>query len=167
MARTKSRTAEARETTTRAAQERPDHGANHTSQFYIPKKVIPKGFTYRWVAVQHDSTGTPNEQNWQTKYSQGWRPVPRSRHMELFPPIPDVGFGGDTADIIKRGGQILCEKPRSEVERDRAATDAKTAAQQKAIDWTQDTGANPFAQTMPRVDRGSQTTFGHAAEFKE
>lgn len=167
MPRTKSRDSEARATTSRAAQQRPDPGVNHTSQFYIPPKAIPKGFTYRWVAVEHDSGGTRNEQNWQVKYSAGWRPVPRSRHMDIFPPIPDVGFGGDTTDIIKRGGQILCEKATVDVERDRELNAARAKQQMDAIDWTQDKNSNPFAQTMPRVDRGSQTTFSHAAEFKE
>jgi hypothetical protein len=166
MARNSSRTASTRNAGSRAATQRATPQTTHTSQFYIPPEVIPKGFTYRWVAVAHDSAGTPNQQNWQAKFTAGWRPVPRDRHLDMFPPIPNVGFGEDTSDVINRGGQILCEKPTAEVERDRAAIEAHSRQQMEAIDWTQDVSANPFAKTLPRVDNGSNTTFGHMAAFK-
>lgn len=166
MARTKSRAATDRAAVSRAGNQRPIMSADRQSAFYIPPNVIPDGFTYRWVAVAHDSAGTPNEQNWQAKYGMGWRPVPRGRHIDLFPRIPNVGFGEDTGDIITRGGQILCEKPTADVEQDRAANEDRARQQMEAIDWTQDTNANPFSKTLPRVDRGSNTTFGHAAAFK-
>lgn len=167
MAHSKARSAEARETKSRSAEARAVPKTIHTSRFYVPPSVWPKGMTYAWVAVAHDSSGTPNADNWRNKYRNGWRPVPRTRHPDLFPMVPNVGFGDDTDDLIREGGQILCEKATAEVEADKAANEQRSIAQMQAIDWTQDVNANPFAKTMPRVDKGSKTEFGHAAAFKQ
>ena len=99
---------------------------------------------------------------------RGWRPVPRSRHPELFPAVPNIGFGNDDNDIIQEGGQVLCEKPTKDVNAAKVENERKSIEQMNGISWTQGAGQNPFAQTMPRVDLGStQTEFGHSAEFKE
>jgi len=162
----KPRSSETRENASRSAESRKSPPSAHTSRFYIPPHVIPKGFTYAWVAVAHDSAGTQNADNWRNKYRNGWRPVPRDRHPELFPSVPNVGFGDDTDDLIKEGGQILCEKPTKDVEEDRKALAKRSRDQEKGVSWMQQQGANPFAQTMPGFDK-SQTTFKHEAEFKE
>lgn len=162
----KPRSAETRESGTRSAEQRQMAQSGHTSRFYIPPHVIPKGVTYAWVAVAHNSAGEKNEDNWRNKYRNGWRPVPRDRHPELFPPVPDVGFGVDNDSIIKEGGQILCEKPTKDVEADKAALAKRSRAQEKGVSWMQQQGQNPFAQTMPGFDK-SQTNFKHEAEFKE
>lgn len=159
----KARSADTRENGTRAAEQRSVPSSGHQSRFYIDPKVWPPGMTYAWVAVAHDSSNTPNIENWQNKYRNGWRPVPRDRHPDLFPKVPNIGFGEDTDDTIRTGGQILCEKPTTDVERDKANQANRAKQQMDAINWTQAPGENPF---MPRVDK-SNTTFGHAAAFKE
>tara|TARA_R110000787_G_scaffold90493_1_gene190997 strand:- start:2059 stop:2439 length:381 start_codon:yes stop_codon:yes gene_type:complete len=124
--------------------------------------------TYAWVAVTFDNAGTQNTDNWRNKYRSGWRPVPRDRHSELFPPVPNVGFGEDGDDLIKEGGQILCEKRTQDVQADRLTVENRTREQMAGIDWAQGANQNPFAQTMPRVDLGStKTEFTHAATFKD
>jgi hypothetical protein len=168
MARGRPRSSETREATNRAADSRPVPKTTHTSRFYIPPNVIPKGMTYAWVAVAFDNAGTPNADNWRNKYRSGWRPVPRDRHPELFPAVPNIGFGEDTDDLIKEGGQILCEKPTSDVLAARAENDKKARQQVEGVNWAQGPNMNPFAQTMPRVDLGSTPVeFGHSAEFKD
>lgn len=159
----KPRSSEARDAVGRAAESRPVPKVNHQSRFYIPPHLIPKGMTYAWVAFAFDNAGTPNQENWQVKYRNGWRPVPRSRHPELFPPVPNIGFGNDDDTTIKQGGQILCEKPTPDVNDDKKANLARAKAQLDGVSWMQSSGQNPF---MPRFDE-SKTEFGHATEFKE
>jgi len=168
MPRGKPRSSETREAGTRAAKSREVPKTTHTSRFYIPKEVIPKGMTYAWVAVAFDNSGTPNSDNWRNKYRAGWRPVPRNRHPELFPPVPNIGFGDDSDDLIKEGGQVLCEKPTADVNAAKRENERKSLEQMQGVSWTQGQNMNPFAQTMPRVDLGSTPTeFAHSAEFKE
>jgi len=168
MPRGRPRSAEAREATSRGAEARPVPKTTHTSRLYIPPHVIPKGMTYAWVAVAFDNAGTPNSDNWRNKYRAGWRPVPRTRHPDLFPPVPNIGFGDDSDDMIKEGGQVLCEKSTRDVNAAKAENERKSLEQMNGISWTQGAAQNPFAQTMPRVDYGSsKTEFAHAAEFKE
>lgn len=163
MSRAKARNSETRDTQSRVAQARKVPQATHQSKFYIPAHVIPKGMTYAWVAVAYDNAGTQNAENWRAKYRAGWRPVPRTRHPDLFPPVPDVGFGADNDDLIKEGGQILCEKPTADVLAAKEANAAAAKAQMDGVSWMMAAGQNPF---MQRFDQ-SNTTFGHAAEFKE
>lgn len=163
MPRNQSRSAKTRGAESRASSERSVPKTVHTSRFYIPTSVIPAGMTYAWVAVAHDSTGTPNADNWRNKFRNGWRPVPRDRHPDLFPPVPNIGFGDDTDDVIKEGGQILCEKPTADVQKDQADNAARAKQQMDGINWTQAPGQNPF---LPRFDNSTQE-FKHGAEFKE
>lgn len=167
MPRGRPRSAETRDATSRAATEREVPKTVHTSRYYIPPEKIPKNMTYAWVAVAFDNTGTPNADNWRKKYRNGWRPVPRDRHPELFPSVPNIGFGDDTDDMIKEGGQILCERPTKDVLRDRKLVEDAAIQQMRGINWAQGPNQNPFAQTLPRFDQSSDIQFGHAAEFKE
>lgn len=160
----KPRSAETRESESRVASQRAVPSSAHTSRYHIPLHVIPKGMTYAWVAVAHDNAGTPNQDNWQRKYRKGWRPVPRDRHPDLFPPVPNVGFGEDTDGFIKEGGQILCERPTADVVADKKALERAAKAQMDGVNWTQGPNQNPF---MPRFDESSKTEFAHQAEFKE
>lgn len=160
----KPRSSETRESEGRAAKQRPVPQSAHQSRYYIPPHVIPKGMTYAWVAVSFDNAGTPNADNWHRKYRKGWRPVPRERHSDLFPPVPNIGFGDDTDDMIKEGGQILCERPTRDVMEDRKANERAAKQQMDGVNWTQGPNQNPF---MPRFDESSKTEFTHQAEFKE
>ena len=164
MARGRPRSTETRDMESRSANEREVPKSAHQSRFYIPPHVIPKGTTYGWVAVTYDNAGTPNQDNWYNKFRNGWRPVPRDRHPELFPAVPNIGFGEDNDAMIKQGGQILCERPTADVVRDRKANEAKSLAQMKGVNWTQGADQNPF---MPRFDQSSPIEFAHSAEFKE
>ena len=164
MPRGRPRASETRDNETRAAEFRPQPKTTHESRFYIPPQLIPKGMTYAWVAFAFDNAGTPNQDNWNRKYRNGWRPVPRERHPELFPPVPNIGMGVDDETNIKEGGQILCEKPTRDVEADWAVNEKRARQQMEGINWTQGAGQNPM---MPRFDQSSKTEFGHSAEFKD
>lgn len=167
MPRGRPRSSETREAESRASDAREVPKTTHTSRFYIPPHIIPKNTTYAWVAVKFDEAGTPNQSNWANKYRSGWRPVPRSRHPDIFPMIPNVGFGASDGEIIEEGGQILCEKPTRDVNASKKENERRALEQMNGISWTQDSGQNPFAQTMPRFDESSKVQFGHNAEFKE
>lgn len=167
MPRGRPRSSQTRDTETRASSAREVPKTIYTGMFYFPLEIIPKGMTYAWVATTYDNAGTPNHQNWNNKYRSGWVPVPRDRHPELFPPVPNVGFGADTDDIIKQGGQVLCEKPTRDVEAAKRQLQSRSLAQMDGVSWAQGPNQNPFAQTLPRFDDSSKTEFGHKAEFKD
>ena len=164
MPRGRPRSTDTREATSRASEVRESPKPSHVGRFYIPPHVIPKNMTYAWVATAFDNAGTPNSDNFRTKYRNGWRPVPRSRHPELFPPVPNIGMGMDDETNIKEGGQILCEKPTCDVEADQAENAKRARQQMEGINWTQGAGQNPM---MPRFDQSTKTEFGHSAEFKD
>lgn len=162
----KPRNSETRDSNSRTAETRKVHKSTHESRFHIPAEVIPRGMTYAWVAVAFDNSGTYNKDNWNNKYRSGWRPVPRDRHPELFPPVPNIGFGTDDDKYINEGGLILCEKPSVDVKRDRDIVEARARKLMEGTNWTQSSGTNPFAQTLPRFDE-SKTEFGHVTQFKD
>jgi hypothetical protein len=168
MPRGRPRSTDTREATSRASEVRESPKPSHVGRFYIPPHVIPKNMTYAWVATAFDNAGTPNSDNFRTKYRNGWRPVPRDRHPDLFPSVPNIGFGADDDELIKEGGQVLCEKLTRDVEKARNDINKKTQDQMDGINWAQGQNMNPFSQTMPRRDFGSTPTeFKHSAEFKD
>lgn len=158
----KPRSSETRNAQTRASDAREMPQAVHESIFYIDPKKWRTGYTYAWVGVE--CMNQPMQTNWEMKYRKGWRPVPRDRHPDLFPPMPDIGFANGNDTIVRRGGQILCERPTADVENDRRILNDKAVTQMNSINWSQSHDANPL---IPRVNHSSPVQFGHAASFKE
>lgn len=83
--------------------------ARHPDPFNVPPGIVPQSRSYQWMHLIHDKV-------W---IGQGWAAVPASRHDGYFMP---AGFIGD----IEVNGLGLFEKPKFEVERDKAERIAST-----------------------------------------
>lgn len=135
-----SRAAESRNAVSRKAEKRPMPQTADQSVLYIPPHIIPADKDYRWVSVA--TLGQPDHNNWARRVKGGWTPVPRSRHPDYFPTIPIPGLEQDAhKDIIVVGSNsILCERPKSIGNRERARLRAENASIIDGIKWTgQDT----------------------------
>jgi hypothetical protein len=130
------------------------------SKLHIPKELIPPGMTYGFVRVA--TLNEPDGNNWQNKMISGWKPVPRDRHLNLFPFIPIPGVS-QNEQYINVGDLILCEKSTRDVERDRRERERDTMEQMQSISWTLD---GPIA--APVVNESSPVQIERAtAEFQE
>lgn len=87
--------------------------ARHPDPFHVPAEMVPWGRSYQWFDLKHDKFHYGDD-----KHNTGWAPVPAARHDGYFMP---AGFVGD----IEISGLGLFEKPRFEVEQDRAAAAQK------------------------------------------
>ncbi len=132
---TKTRAAESREAVSRKSNKRPMPKPHWQSKLYIPQHVIPAGMTYKWVRVATLNQADGN--NWQNNMIAGWKPVPRDRHVDLFPFIPIPGLAQEET-YINVGSLILCERPSHEVAEDKAARERDTMEQVQSINWTLD-----------------------------
>lgn len=89
----------------------------HPDPFHVPELMIPQGRAYQWMHLVHDKVMFEG---------RGWAPVPASRHDGYFMPAGHVGD-------VEVNGLGLFEKPKFEVDQDRAAQIA--AANQPLLDW--------------------------------
>jgi len=108
---------------------------HYQSRLHVPQHAVPTGMTYAWVRVA--TRNEPDPTNWQNKSIGGWKPVPRERHIELFPYVPVAGLE-QNAEIINVGDLILCEKPTAEVQNDRKQQERETRETLESIEWTLD-----------------------------
>lgn len=69
--------------------------------FDIDPATIPPGWSYEWK--RQSVHGQPDNEHWIDMRENHWRPVPADRH-------PQLASQGDS--IIKRGGTVLCERPK-------------------------------------------------------
>ena len=91
--------------------------ARHVDPFHVPPEMVPQGRSYQWWHLVQD----------QSLYQHtGWAAVPASRHDGYFMPFGHVG-------PIEVGGLGLFEKPKFEVDQERAAQIA--AAKKQTEDW--------------------------------
>jgi hypothetical protein len=122
--------------------------ARHPDPFHVPAEMVPQGRSYQWFDLKHDKFHYGDDE-----HNTGWAPVPAARHDGYFMP---AGFIGD----IEVSGLGLFEKPKFEVERDRAA----------AIQKAQDAGdpAKFFAGKgfSGSVTIGTQTKLGELDTVK-
>lgn len=144
----------------------------HQSALYVPKHVWPPGMTYGWVSIA--TLNEPNHTNWAQKVRNGWTPVPRERHPDLFPSMPIPGFEDKASQYILVGNNtILCEKPTRLVE-EAAAEKRRNNAEviQQTAQWTGEQSGT-FDGVTPKADFGSETgiervtAMQRQAEFKE
>lgn len=85
----------------------------HPDPFHVPDEMVPQGRAYQWMHLVHDKFHYENG---------GWAAVPASRHEGLFMPFGHVGD-------IEVNGLGLFEKPKFEVDADRAQQHAKAHEQ--------------------------------------
>lgn len=152
------RSEETRAATARKAEKREMPAVAFESDLYIPPDIIPDGMAYRWVRLS--THNEPDHTNWGKRTRNGWRPVPRTRHLEVFPFIPMPGHNTDS-DMIINGGLILCEKEQRLVNRDKKAREEATRDQMNSIAWTTEGLAG-----APKVNESGKVETGHIA-FKE
>ncbi len=112
----------------------------HPDPFHVPPEMVPQGRSYQWMHLIHDKKQYLYE-------GSGWAPVPNSRHEGLFMP-----FG--TSGAIEVNGLGLFEKPKFEVDADRASQVA--AAHKQVDDWKAKWGG----QFAGEVTVGQQTELG-------
>ena len=71
-------------------------------EFYIPKEIIPDGWSYEWKRRTVLGQEDPSYQVALAK--QGWEAVPANRHPEMMP----LDWKGN---LIERKGMVLMERP--------------------------------------------------------
>lgn len=103
---------ETRDAASRLAQEREHQKRRivsmyHRNPFDFFPEEIPEGYTYLWV--RESLLGQPDNANMARKRSQGWTPVPASRHPERATKDFFGRLGHE--DYLLEGGLILCERP--------------------------------------------------------
>ncbi len=150
--RDESRAAESRQTEKR---DMPQGG--YESALYVPPEIVPHGMTYRWVRLS--TINEPDHGNWSKRTRQGYKPVPRDRHLDIWPYIPMPGHSTDSNAIIN-GGLILCEIPTHVMKAAKKHQEAETAEQMNAIAWTTE-GLN----NAPKINESGRAQHG-VVEFK-
>lgn len=122
--------------------------------FEIDPKLIPAGRAYQWNPIKSDGPDVVA--------SEGWTPVPYSRHEGVFAPW------GTPGDIQIRGMQLV-EKAKDEVKGDLARTQAK--ALQNVEDWHTKAAALGFTGSVQvgadSVRVGTQTVEGKLDSLSE
>jgi hypothetical protein len=95
--------------------------ARHPDPFFVPPEMVPQGRSYQWMHLIQDRIYIGNAVDHSD--GRGWAPVQANRHDGYFMP---TGFVGD----IEVNGLGLFEKPKFEVDEERAASiqKAKDAA---------------------------------------
>lgn len=95
----------------------------YADPFFVPEDIIPRGRSYQWMHLVHDH-------KW---ISNGWVPVPASRHDGHFLP---AGYIGD----IEVNGLGLFEKAKIEVNEERQTTIQKARDQADPAKFFADKG---------------------------
>lgn len=129
--------------------------AGYESNTYIPSGIIPQGMSYRWIRLS--TLNEPDHGNWSTKTRRGWKPVPRERHLDIWPYIPMPGHNTDSAAIIN-GGLILCEIPTHYLKAQKDQQERDTADAMNSIAWTTE-----GLHGAPTVNESGKVQTGHAA----
>lgn len=158
------RSTETRQADTRQSDQREMPSSAHVGRLYVDPREIPDGFTYGWVRIA--SFNEPDDDHWDMKSSEGWSPVPRSRHPKFARGSLLPGRTSDPySDVIVRGGLLLCEKPTPEVQAQKDAFHAIAQQRfQKISEWRGGEGVDPM---MPRFDNSSPAQFSSPAFKKD
>ncbi len=128
--------------------------AGYESALYIPQAIVPHGFTYRWIRLS--TLNEPDHGNWSKRTRQGWKPVPRERHIDIYPYIPMPGHNTESNAIIN-GGLILCEIPTHILKAAKRHQEQETADQMNSIAWTTE-GLNG----APTINESGRAQHGNA-----
>ena len=150
-----SRASESRESGMR---KRPE--THFQSKLYVPKDKIPANMTYAWV--RESTLNEPDPDNMTDRMIKGWAPVPASRHPEMVPP-PLPGYEGMEAQVIRRGGLMLCECPTRDVNDRIEDRDLENIETLQDVAWTGQNDPN-----LPRFeDNDSGVSFERVTSFKD
>lgn len=124
-----------------------DGSRRRGGEFDVDSAVIPAGWHYEW---KRDTVLNQRDPSYAVTLAKaGWRAVPRSRHPEMMP----SDWPGDT---IMRGGQLLCEIPKTTAEKRQAEmlADARAELENKLA---QINGRSAKDQPGAQPRRGSAT----------
>lgn len=122
-------------------------------KFYIPKDIIPDGWTYEWKRRLLLGQEDPSYQV--SLRRMGWDPVPAGRHPEMMP----AKWQGET---IERDGLILMERPTEIVDEARRIEYMKARKQVRDKE-AQLSGApdgqftRDHAQTRPKINKSYES----------
>lgn len=122
-------------------------------KFYIPKDIVPDGWTYEWKRRLLLGQEDPSYQV--SLARMGWEPVPSKRHPEMMP----TNWKGET---IERDGLILMERPTEIVEEARRIEYMKARKQvrdkEAQLSGTPDgTMTRDHAQTRPKISKSFES----------
>lgn len=123
----------------------------HVGMLHIPEPIQreakKRGMVLRWIAETVE--GAPRAVNVQGRLMNGWKPVMVDQYPDMATPVLP---GQQPEQIIRRGGQILVEKPIKDYLAERADIDAEHMAELSQVNWAD----GPNDPTMPRQDFGSR-----------
>jgi hypothetical protein len=120
-----------------------------TDEFYVPKDIIPDGWTYEWK--RYSTYNQIDSSHIREQERKGWSFVPASRH-------PSMLAIGDTGNIILRKGLVLMERPTEIVdearmiERRRAADQVRSKEAQLA-GTPEGTMTRDHAKARPQIKK--------------
>jgi hypothetical protein len=118
-------------------------------EFYIPTEEIPDGLDYNWK--RFSVNGQEDPYYLARMRSQGWEPVPPSRHPTWVPP-------GYNAPHIIKGGQILMDRPmelsnEAKAENEQLARRQVREAEQRLGKTPKDTMTRDFPGVEPKITK--------------
>lgn len=116
----KSRVAETRDIDRREAHKRSLLRTEFRDALYVDRRTIPEDMEYRWV--RESCMQEPDDGNVADATTEGWEPVPASRHPELGS-ANFLGRNSHMNGFIFRKGLVLCERTKEigEIERKKMA----------------------------------------------
>lgn len=156
-----SRTADDRANETRAADKRPIPEVVYTGRFFTNKKNWPSDMEYRWI--RETLFNQPDNGRLQQAVDEGYTAVPATRHPEMTGRLITGETSGDS--VIRRGGQILCERPKRVAKAMREALRRANYETMKNIAWATD-GLQDAPRLTDADQVGIQTTRS-SADFKD
>lgn len=137
--------------------------AINSDQFYIPPNQIPENTAYQWNTVE--VYGRPEIQAQIAMRENGWRPVPASRHPEMFMP------GGQSGNEIIRDGLRLEERPlelteeAQQEEREKASRLMRDQQEQLGLTQKMPDGFSRDNPNLRRMERsGTSRTYAPAPD---
>lgn len=150
------REAETRSETSRVAEARRPLKNRYSGVLTIPetirKQFAAKGMGLHWMAEAVYGEPGAASTALQMRMMNGWTPVSASQVPDLMTiPLP----GKEPDVIIRRGGQILMQKPLKEIKADREQLRLENMAELRAIKWADAPQTNEPA--MPRIELANQT----------
>lgn len=122
-------------------------------EFFVPKEIIPEGWTYEWKRRLLLGQEDPSYQVALAR--MGWDPVPASRHPEMMP----TNWKGAT---IERKGLVLMERPTEIVDEARRIEYMRARKQvrdkEAQLSGTPDgTMTRDHAQTRPKISKSFES----------
>lgn len=104
----------------------------------IIKEAAGRGMKLHWVA--ETVRNEPNQNMVQSRLMNDWVPVAASKYPELVPPLLP---GQQPEQIIRRGGQILCELPIEFWNEDLQERRKESADALRQVNWGDQGGIAP------------------------